>query len=346
MEPLVSILIPAFNAEASIGDTIRSALGQTWARKEVIVVDDGSTDRTLEVARQFHSDCLTIVSQLNQGAAAARNKALSLSRGDYVQWLDADDLLGANKISKQLAAAAGRSRRMLLSAGWGHFIYRPRKARFVPTLLWQDLSPVEWLTRKLEHNLHMQTATWLVSRELTQATGAWDTRLLGDDDGEYFCRILLASEGVLFVPEAQVYYRRSVGSLSYIGHSRKKLEAQLVSMKLHIDYLRSIEDSERIRAACVKYLQRYLIYFYPQNPDLVKEAEALASSLGGRLETPRLPWKYAWIQKLFGWELGKRAWLRLPWLKEAAVRNWDRALYSLEKRMSRSHELAFDVRVV
>ena len=75
----------------------------------------------------------------------------------------------------------------------GLFNYRTKRARFVPTSLWQDLSPVEWLLRKMGENLHMQTATWLTSRELTEAAGPWDTRLLSDDDGEYFCRVLLAS---------------------------------------------------------------------------------------------------------------------------------------------------------
>ena len=74
-------------------DTLRSAIAQTWDPKEIIVVDDGSTDRTLTIARGFESPTLQVVTERNQGAAAARNKAFSLSRGDYIQWLDADDLL-------------------------------------------------------------------------------------------------------------------------------------------------------------------------------------------------------------------------------------------------------------
>src|SRR5206468_5993044 len=134
----------------------------------------------------------------------------------------------------------------LLSATWGRFLYRYYRAEFIPTALWCDLSPTEWLLRKMGQNLHMQTATWLVSRELTEAVGPWNTRLLGDDDGEYFCRVLLASDGTRFVPEARVYYRAAgSSSLSYIGRSDRKLEAQWRSMPLHIGYLRSLEDTPR-----------------------------------------------------------------------------------------------------
>src|SRR5271154_7166784 len=102
MKPLVSILVPAYNAEAWISDTLRSAISQTWEPKEIIVVDDGSTDQTLSVARRFQSEQVLILSQKNQGAAAARNRAFSLSHGDYIQWLDADDLLAPDKIAKQM----------------------------------------------------------------------------------------------------------------------------------------------------------------------------------------------------------------------------------------------------
>jgi glycosyltransferase involved in cell wall biosynthesis len=85
MQPLVSILIPAYNAEEWIGETIHSAIGQTWPRKEIIVVDDGSRDRTLEVARQFASKELPVVSKENQGAAATRNHALQLRKAYKLQ---------------------------------------------------------------------------------------------------------------------------------------------------------------------------------------------------------------------------------------------------------------------
>lgn len=334
MKPLVSILIPAFNAQDWITDTLRSAIGQTWKSKEIIVVDDGSTDQTLAIARQFESDSVHVFTQKNQGAASTRNKAYSLSHGDYIQWLDADDLLAPDKTSRQIEALAhGLSKRTLLSSGWGQFLYRYYRAEFVPTLLWSDLSPVEWLLRKMEGNLHMQTATWLVSRELTEAAGPWDTTLLGDDDGEYFCRVLLASDGVRFVPEARVYYRASgTSSLSYIGRSDRKIYAQWRSMQLHIGYLRSLEDSERVRAACVKYLQNWLFVFYPEVRDILKQADDLAKELGGKLEPPPLSWKYSWIRAAFGWPLAKRARQVFPGIKWALTRSWDKMMFRIENR--------------
>ena len=333
MKPLVSILIPAFNAQEWIADTLRSAVAQTWDAKEIIVVDDGSTDQTAAIARKFESGSVRVVTQKNQGAAAARNRAFLLSQGDYIQWLDADDLLAPDKIARQLEVLNQcRGKRTLLSSAWGQFMYRYHRAEFVPTALWCDLPRVEWLLRKMGENLHMQTATWLVSRELTEAAGPWDTRLLGDDDGEYFCRVLLASDGIRFVPEARVYYRATPNSLSYIGRSDRKAVAQWRSMQLHVDYLRSLEDSPRVRAVCVRYLQTWLLHFYPERLDIVRQAEQMAKDLEGQLEIPRLSWKYSWIEAVFGWCPAKRAQLFLPRIRWSFERAWDKALFHIEHR--------------
>lgn len=315
--------------------TLRSALAQTWDRKEIVVVDDGSRDNTLAVVRQFDSPVIRVFTQTNQGAAAARNEAFRRSRGEYIQWLDADDLLSPEKIALQMERRGGE--RTLLSSEWGEFLYRHHRAEFVPSALWCDLAPVEWLLRKMDLNLHMQTATWLVSRELTEAAGPWDTTLLGDDDGEYFCRVLLASEGVRFVPHARVYYRASGNaSLSYIGRSERKIEAHWRSMKTHIRYLRSLEESERSRRACVNYLRNWLIFFYPERSQIVGEADQLANELGGSLGLPALSWKYSWIKTLFGWSRAKQAQLLARSARWSVQRTWDRVLFDMENRRSAS----------
>jgi glycosyltransferase involved in cell wall biosynthesis len=329
MKPLVSILVPAYNAEEWIADSLKSAIAQTWPNKEIIVIDDGSKDGTLAVARQFASPEVTVISQKNQGAAAARNTAFAASKGDYIQWLDADDLLAPDKIATQMAVAQlSNSSRTLVSSAWGRFMYRYSRAEFVPSALWADLTPAEWLLRKMENNLHMQTATWLVSRELTNAAGPWNTRLLGDDDGEYFCRVLLQSDGVRFVPESKVFYRMAgPSSLSYIGRSDKKMDAQLHSMRLHVGYLRSLDDSARAHAAAVKYLQNWVVNFYPERLDLVEQTQQMAAELGGQVVEPRLSWKYSWIRALFGGVWAKRAQVKLRQIKWSLVRRLDKALY-------------------
>lgn len=342
MQPFVSILIPAYNAQEWISDSIRSAIAQTWDRKEIIVVDDGSSDNTWSVARQFESKYLKVVAQDNQGVAAARNTALSLCQGNYIQYLDADDLLAPDKISRQMAAVGpSASRRTLLSASWGTFFYRYYRAKFTPTALWCDLSPLEWLIRRFEHGVYFQTGAWLVSRELTEAAGPWNAGLRVDDDGEYFARVVLASDRVQFVPAARIYYRNSgSGSVGYIGHSDAKRDSLWRSMRLHISYVRSLEDNERVRAACLRYLQRNMTVFYPERVDIVREAQELAQQLGGQLAPPQLDWTlpiigrteapYSWIKCLFGWRLAKRARLAIPKHIWSAVRLWDKILFRIQ----------------
>ena len=333
-KPLVSILIPAYNAENWITDSVQSAVAQTWPRKEIIVVDDGSTDQTAKIVRQFASREVTLASTPNRGLSKALNLALELCHGDYIQELDADDLLSPDKIERQLGALrAGDSKRILLSSPWASFYYRTRHARFVRNSLWQDLSPVEWLLRKMSENLHMQNATWLVSREIAEAAGPWDERLHYDQDGEYFARVLLASEGTRFVPETGIFYRASgTNSISYIGTSNRKKESLLLSMKLHMQYLRSLEESERVRKACLTYMQNWYSCFYPDRPDLVAELQAIAAQLQGRLEVPGMSWKYAWMKPVFGWKAAARARDTLPQAKASLGRCWDKAMSKWEGR--------------
>ena len=192
---------------------------------------------------------------------------------------------------------------------------------------------MEWLLRKMGQNLHMQPASWLVSRELTETAGPWDTRLTLDDDGEYFCRVILASEGTRFIWGARSYYRRSgFQSLSNVDGSNKKFDSQFLSMRLHIGYLRSLEDSELARATCVRYLETWLPCFYPERMDLFKEAEQLVVALGGRPKVPRLSWKYAWIETLFSHRAAKQARLRYNEAKWSLLKAWDRALFRLDKQ--------------
>ncbi len=328
MPDLVSILIPAFNAERWLGETIRSALDQTWPRKELIVVDDGSSDGTQRVARAFASSGVHVIAQRNAGASAARNRALSLAQGDYIQWLDADDLLAPEKIEQQLRdAEPGATSTTLLSSAFAEFFATPSRATRVPTALWQDLSPLDFLLERFTGNLWMSPAVWLVSRRLTQLAGPWDERLTLDDDGEYFSRVAAASHRIHFVGHACSYYRRAnVHSLSR-GTSDRACESLLLSLRLCIAHLRSLEDSERTRTAGVQLLQSWTDLsdcFGPDNPDRLCRVSELARELGGALRPPRLGWKYTPIRALFGWKAARRTKTAVSNIKLRARLQFDR----------------------
>lgn len=332
MKQLVSILIPAFNAEKWISGSVTSALAQTWPWKEIIVVDDGSRDNTFKIARQYSSPIVKVVTQENRGASAARNHALSLARGDYIQWLDADDLLAPDKISRQLEEAEhGKDSRILLSGPWGRFYYFPDKTQFKPNALWESLEPKEWLFRKLDQNLWMAIESWLVSRKLTEMAGPWDESLYRDNDGEYFTRILISSSGVRFIPEACCFCRsKPMGISDNLALDDRKLESLYNSICSYIQKMRDLEDSPRTREACLKTLNLWTIYFYPERKDIFTRLQSVAKDLGGVLGPPRLRPKYRYLKYLLGWRIAKGLQNRIPSLRSFPGRKYEHILYLLK----------------
>jgi glycosyltransferase involved in cell wall biosynthesis len=127
-EPLVSIIIPCFNAESYVGEAIESALDQTYPVKEVIVIDDGSTDGSLEVIRKF-GERVRWESGPNRGGGAARNRGLAIAKGEYIQFLDADDLLDSGKLERQMPVLLETGADVIYSDWRQYEIGSPEKAR-------------------------------------------------------------------------------------------------------------------------------------------------------------------------------------------------------------------------
>ena len=99
----VSVIIPVFNAQEYINETINSVIKQTYEGSiEIIIIDDHSTDNSFQIVREFESDSIIVKKNPKKGACAARNYGFQLSTGDYIQYLDADDLLSKNKIRSQM----------------------------------------------------------------------------------------------------------------------------------------------------------------------------------------------------------------------------------------------------
>ena len=199
----VSVVIPCHNAERWIGATLESVFAQTWRNLEVIVVDDGSTDRSPTVVEGLARNNLTLIRQEKRGAAAARNVGLASAAGDFVQLLDADDLIDPDKIALQMARLDGHSR-SIASARWARFRDRPEDARFVDEPVGRDLDPIDWLALSRAEGLGMMfPALWLMPMAIVRSVGPWREDLSLADDTEYFTRVVLAADRILFERDAR-----------------------------------------------------------------------------------------------------------------------------------------------
>jgi glycosyltransferase involved in cell wall biosynthesis len=306
MSPLVSIVIPCFNAEAYVAAAVDSALGQAGARTEVIAVNDGSSDGSLAILGRLASPRLRVLDQPNQGASAARNAGLRLAQGDYIQFLDADDLLAPDKVARQLERLAGVGSRIVASARWARFTASPGESAPSPSALFADLDPVGYVATNIREGLMMHPAAWLVPAEVARAAGPWNERLSLNDDGEYFARVVLASAGVAFVPRALTYYRTGVARSLSGRRDRRALESLFESCVLIAAHLAAAEESPRTRRAAADYFQRVAYEFYPAAPDLYRQAAARARALGGSAVPPLMGARQARLARLVGWKAARR----------------------------------------
>lgn len=309
----VSVIIPAYNAEKYIEDTLDSVLNQTWQHVEVFVIDDGSKDNTFAIAQKYASDKITVLQQKNQGACVARNKGLSLSTGDYIQFLDADDLLSPDKLEKQLQVLQGRQdllaicKNVHFNDGEDPYTISYREEDF---WIYDTDDPVSFLTRLYGgdgERWMVQTSAWLTPKSITDAISPWDEQLLLDQDGEYFAKVVLASKGIL-VTEGVNYYRRFVhgGNISDKAYKYESLQSALRSLKLKAGYLGEYTQSENyLKAMSTLYLE-IAINAYPRYKDIVNECINHIKKTGQKPVVPVLGGKAIELVKhILGWKAAK-----------------------------------------
>jgi glycosyltransferase involved in cell wall biosynthesis len=247
--PLVSIIIPVYNSEKYLADCIRSAIAQTWANKEIIIVNDGSTDNSLQIAKSFAGDTVKIFTQENKGAAIARNKGLAEAKGDYVQFLDADDYLSKDKIEGQVITLNGSTthislcKTMFFYDGEESILHNPREDWYYA----DHNDTVDFLIKLNSVNEIMQgyggmvqPNSWLTPMRLIEKAGVWKEFRSPDDDGEFFCRVILASEGIKFSDTGFNHYRRFRNQNSLSGQkSLQAYESFLLALNLKHSHLKS-----------------------------------------------------------------------------------------------------------
>ena len=298
---LVSILIPCYNAAPWLAQTLEAALAQTWLRKEVIVVNDGSTDNSLEVAGVYERSGVRVIDQFKRGAAAARNTALAVASGEFIQYLDADDLLAPDKIERQMGLFVSEANNASLSScAWARFHKGTHDARFIPQPNWRDLTGVEFLQLLYETGSMMHPAAWLTRRTVLDRAGPWDETLSLNDDGEYFARVVLVAQRIVFCSEARTYYRSSLTHSLSSHHDRKALESLFRSVELTIQHLLASGPSPRTRAAAA-YGWKWLAFeLYPDAPDLARAAERNSEALGGSHRPFPAGGRFQVASKVFG----------------------------------------------
>ncbi len=304
--PLVSVLIPCFNAAPYVGAAIESVLAQTCAPIEVIVVDDGSTDGSVTEIRAFADRGVVLLEQARGNAAAARNAAFARSSGDFVLFLDADDLIAPGHIAALLDRLEPGSRAVAIGQ-WDRFTHAPGDASFPSRPGYRDAAGADWLCEDWSSGEPMtQCGTFLIPRSLLDSVGGWDEHLSLIDDFEFFARLLTQSAGVRFAPDARLFYRSGLGASLSAQTSRKAAESAFLALQAGTGHLLAARDDRDTRRASANMLKTFDYTFYPAFPDLRRKLAARIGELGGSDLQPVGPPGFHALRRWIGWRPARR----------------------------------------
>jgi len=302
---MISIIIPCRNAAEWLGDTLNSVFAQTWKDFEVLVVDDQSTDDSRRLMQNIDDPRLKIVDGPGMNASAARNAGLEQASGQWIQFLDADDMLHPEKLQIQMELAHNHPEYLLFSGEWARFRKEPREAIFRPEPVWKDLSGLEFLRLHFQEGWMFQPGVWLTHRSLIDKAGSWNEALTLNDDGEFFCRVMLTAGSIQFCEGARVYYRsHATGSLSG-DKSEEAMTSLYESYRLTFEHMLNVDSTPETREAVADGWRWLALELFEYAPGLSVEAEARALEYGGSrrpLPGGRL---FKCLQPLFGWRTAK-----------------------------------------
>jgi len=205
--PLVSILIPCHNAARWVGEAVASAFAQSWPNVEVIAVDDGSTDGSLDALREFEPRGLRVETGPNRGGNAARNRLLELARGQWLQYLDADDYLLPDKLERQMDFLSGQPETDVVY-GPSLFEYTDPDGAKPPRRREQNIPhPADpWVL--LARWFLPQTNAPLWRREAIESVGGWKPDQPCCQEHELYFRLLAAGKRFAYCPHAGSIYRQ------------------------------------------------------------------------------------------------------------------------------------------
>jgi len=251
-QPLVSVIIPSYNSAAFLPDSIESVLRQTYTQREVIVVDDGSSDNTADVIHPY-LDRITFIAKANGGPASARNAGLRVARGVFLGFLDADDYWHEEKLDRQMAVMLSRPEVGLVACGL--VAVTPDRAAIGEYLYRNYTDREDFLRRLCGGNKVGGGSSALVRRSVLERVGMFDENLHGTEDWDMWLRLALEAD-VHFVEEPLVYVRERPDGVSSSANAERMLANEIKLLdKLFArpDLSFGARDKARI------YARRYLL---------------------------------------------------------------------------------------
>lgn len=256
--PLVSVVIPCYNDERWIREAIDSVLAQTYSEIEIIVVDDGSTDASLEIIRTY-GDAVQWESGPNCGGGAARNRGFARAKGEYIQYLDADDYLLPEKIEQQVEFL--QETNLDVAYGDWRFQYHGPDGTV-------ELGPVriggehEDIVKALLGNWWVALNAFLFRRETVVKIGGWDETLRAAQDRDFVYRAALADATFGYQPGCHTIYRRYGNSTLSTGNRPDWLRS----------HIRTVEQAEQTLARQGRLTNAYRTVLAHSYFELVREA--------------------------------------------------------------------------
>lgn len=294
--PLVSVIIPAYNSEKYIAETLRSVIAQTYTNIEIIVVDDASTDTTLQVIESMDitRPISVIKKEKNSGAAASRNLGYKQSKGSLIKFLDADDFIDHEMITNQVALAVDENN--IISAQWGRFVNDDVSTfKLSPETCWQTMPSSDWACASWRNaNAMTNPGIFLIPRKTIEKAGLWDETLSLLDDTEYFMKTILAANKVIFSGNSTLYYRSGLNNSLSRTKTRKGFESAFAAIEKASLTLLNKRNDHAAKLACANNWQLFIYDHYPNYPDLTGKAETYIQ----QLTTPDLPFPSGGYTKL------------------------------------------------
>ena len=217
--------MPAYNCEDYVAASIESVLGRDYGNLELLVVDDGSSDRTPQIAQSYGSR-VRLIEQENGGAAAARNLGLKTARGEYISFLDSDDIWHPEKLSSQFAYIDSHPEVGLVFSGWQEWLPDDSGEWSIPEGFLQnrtrstpDPDASGWIYSKLLLDCAMHTITVLIRKSVVEEVGYMKADLVNGEDYDYWLRVSRLCE-IHKLQDVVALYRIRPGSLVRQVHER------------------------------------------------------------------------------------------------------------------------------